>query len=447
MRFSGFDPGLKALFPFAVFVIFYLFLSIYAGDFYAIPMPVAFLAAAAAALFAGKGAELDEKVEIFVRGMGESNIMLMGLIFILAGAFAAVAKGSGAVESAVNIARHLIPGNLLAGGMFLVSCFISLAIGTSCGTIAALAPIAVALAEPAGTPPALMLGTVVGGAMFGDNMSMISDTTIAATRTQGVGMKEKFLVNMKIALPAAVLTLLIYLFAANSGGTPLPASPLGFRDFLRIFPYAAILVCALTGMNVVLLLFAGTLLALAIGVALGSFTLTAGLSLTGKGILGMAETLIVAVLAGGVLGVIRYNGGISYLMKKIERLIAGPRGCEAGCALLVTAVNLFTANNTVAIVIAGPVAKELSEKFRCSGRRIAAILDCASCVAQGIIPYGAQILIAAGIARSTGTAFGIPQLLGKLYYPYILGILLILFILRGATAGPARDKQGEEKNA
>ena len=213
MRFNGFDPGLKALFPFAVFVIFYLFLSIYAGDFYAIPMPVAFLAAAAAALFVRGRSGLDDKVEIFVRGMGESNIMLMGLIFILAGAFAAVAKGSGAVESAVNIARHLIPGNRLAGGMFIVACLISLAIGTSCGTIAALAPIAVALAEPAGVAPVLMLGTVVGGAMFGDNMSMISDTTIAATRTQGVGMKEKFLVNMRIALAAAVITLLIYLFA------------------------------------------------------------------------------------------------------------------------------------------------------------------------------------------------------------------------------------------
>ena len=447
MRFFEFDPGLKALFPFGVFLVFYLFLSIYAGDFYAIPMPVAFLAAAGAALFAGGRSGLDDKVEIFVRGMGESNIMLMGLIFILAGAFAAVARGSGAVESAVNIARHLIPGNLLAGGMFLVSCFISLAIGTSCGTIAALAPIAVGLAGPAGVAPALMLGTVAGGAMFGDNMSMISDTTIAATRTQGVGMKEKFLANLKIALPAAVITLLFYLFAANSTGTPPPASPLDLKDFLRIFPYAAILVCALTGMNVVLLLFAGTLLALAIGVALGSFTLTAGLSLTGKGILGMAETLIVAVLAGGVLGVIRHNGGIAYLMRKIEGRIAGPRGCEAGCALLVTAVNLFTANNTVAIVIAGPVARELAGKFRCSGRRIAAILDCASCVAQGLIPYGAQVLIAVGIARSAGAAFSIPQLLGKLYYPYILGILLIFFILKGVKAGSAREKQGEEKNA
>jgi Na+/H+ antiporter NhaC len=349
----------------------------------------------------------------------------MGLIFILAGAFAAVAKGSGAVESAVNIARHLIPGNLLAGGMFLVSCFISLAIGTSCGTIAALAPIAVALADPAGVAPALMLGTVVGGAMFGDNMSMISDTTIAATRTQGVGMKEKFLANLKIALPAAVITLLFYLFAANSVGTPPPASPLNLKDFLRIFPYAAILVCALTGMNVVLLLFAGTLLALAIGVFLGSFTLTAGLSLTGKGILGMAETLIVAVLAGGVLGVIRHNGGIAYLMRKIERLIAGPRGCEAGCALLVTAVNLFTANNTVAIVIAAPIAKNISEEYGIDPRQTASLLDTCSCILQGIIPYGAQLLIAAGLSGVSSLS-----LIPWLFYPFLLAVFVLLSIAR-----------------
>ena len=418
------------LLPFGVFLLFYLGLSIWSRDFYAVPMPVAFIAASAAALMLGKR-PLEEKIEIYARSMGENNIMLMVMIFILAGAFAAVAKSSGAVDAAVIIARHLIPDNLLAGGIFLVSCFISLAIGTSCGTIAALTPIAAALAEASGLNCALLLGAVAGGAMFGDNLSMISDTTIAATRTQNAAMKDKFLVNIKIALPAAAAVLLIYLFTVKTGNAVPEPPVLTWRHILLVLPYGAILVCALWGLNVMFLLLAGTVAALVIGCVCGSFPLLSGIGVAGKGTLGMAETLIVALLAGGLLGTIRHNGGMDYLMSKIEKGIHSPRGCESGCALLVTLVNLFTANNTVAIVVAGPVARELSLKYGCCNKRIAAILDCASCVAQGVIPYGAQILIALGVAKSSGITVPVNELLGVLYYPMLLAAALVIFIIRG----------------
>lgn len=434
----------RALLPFAVFLLFYLGLSLWSGDFYAVPMPTAFIAASAAALIMGKK-PLEEKVEIYARSMGESNIMLMVLIFILAGAFAAVAKSSGAVDSAVLIARHLIPDRLLASGIFLVSCFISLAIGTSCGTIAALVPIAAGLAVNSGISAPLMLGAVVGGAMFGDNLSMISDTTIAATRTQETDMKDKFRVNIRIALPAALAALAIYFFTIKTGTTVPEPAPLALRDFLLILPYAAILVCALCGVNVMLLLFAGIVAALIIGSCCGTLPLLKGVGIAGKGTLDMAETLIVALLAGGLLGMIRHNGGISWLISKIGRSIRSARGCELGCAALVVLVNLFTANNTVAIVVAGPVARDLGTEYGCDKRRIAAILDSASCVAQGLIPYGAQVLIALGAAKSSGIAVPVNELLGTLYYPMLLGAALVIFIIAGGFA--RKRSKGDIENA
>ena len=419
-----------SLFPFGVFLAFYLGLSLWSGDFYAVPMPIAFIAASAAALAMGKG-RLEEKIELYAKGMGENNIMLMVLIFILAGAFAAVAKSSGAVDSAVLISRHLIPDRFFAGGLFLVSCFISLAIGTSCGTIAALTPIAIGLAQSSGIGAPLMLGAVVGGAMFGDNLSMISDTTIAATRTQETGMKEKFRVNIRIAIPAAVAVLLIYFFSARSGAAVPPPGALSWRDLLLVLPYGAILVCALLGLNVMLLLLCGTVAALIIGVCCGSFSPLAALGVAGKGTLNMAETLIVALLAGGLLGTIRHNGGITYLIGKIEKKIKSTGGCELGCAFLVTLVNLFTANNTVAIVVAGPVARELSLRYGCDNKRIAAILDTASCVAQGIIPYGAQMLVAISCAASYGHMISAFEIMPFLLYPFCLALASLAYIFLG----------------
>ena len=421
-------PRPLALIPFFVFVVFYVGLSVWANDFYKIPMPIAFLVASAAGLLMDHRRPLMDKVEIYARGMGESNIMIMCLIFILAGSFAAVAKGMGAVDSAVVIARNMIPAQLLLTGIFLVSCFISLAIGTSCGTIAALTPIAVGLTGSMKLDPALMLGAVVGGSMFGDNMSMISDTTIAATRTQGVAMRDKFLMNLKMILPAALAALVVYL-CSGKPGIAQPADPVRWKDLLNVLPYVLILVSALCGMNVMALLFAGTVLAGVLGIVSGSFSFWTFLDTAGKGALGMSETLIVAILAGGLLGIVRHNGGIGYLLKKIESHIAGQRGCELGVFLLVSTVNLFTANNTVAIVISGPIAREFSRKYGCDPRRIASILDTASCVVQGLIPYGAQILIALGVARTAGVRVSSFALIGSLYYPLLLLLALLLSIL------------------
>ncbi len=417
-----------ALLPFAVFLFFYVGMSIWAGDFYRLSMPVAFIVASASAFLLRSRVPFNTRVEIFARGMGEINIMMMCLIFILAGMFAATAKGMGAVESAVIIARHLVPDNLILVGIFLVASFISLAIGTSCGTIAAVMPIAVGLVEPLQLPGALIFGAVIGGAMFGDNMSMISDTTIAATRTQNVAMRDKFITNLRMILPAAAAVIVIYLVIGRTSSVP-AAGPVALRDYLTILPYLLILVLALLGLNVMALLFCGTVLAAVIGIGTGAFDIWGALDLCGKGALGMSETLIVAILAGGLLSIIRYLGGIGFVLKIIHAGIAGKRGCEFGICLLVALVNLFTANNTVAIVIAGPIARELGLRFGCSSRRIASILDVASCAVQGVIPYGAQLLIAVGIAQTAGIPVSGLGLMGYLYYPLLLGGILILMLL------------------
>ena len=423
------EPRLRALFPFFVFVIFYVGLSLLSGNFYSVPMPVAFLVASATALFLDRKTPFADRAERYARDMGDTNIMLMCMIFILAGMFAATAKAMGAVDSTVLLARHLIPGKFLLAGFFIMSCFISLAVGTSCGTIAALTPIAAGLVKVTGISPVMMFGAVIGGAMFGDNMSMISDTTIAATRTQNVAMRDKFLMNLKIALPAAAVTLALYCFIGRTEAAAASLEPLAGRHILAVAPYFFVLIGALAGINVMALLFLGTVMAASIGILSGSLTPAAALADAGKGTLNMSETLIVAILAGGLLGAIRHNGGIEYLLRRVERSVSGVRGGELGIAFLVGAVNLFTANNTVAIVIAGPIARELSLKYHCDPRRAAGILDAASCVVQGIIPYGAQILIALGIARDAGLELSSLRLVGSLYYPFCLGAFLLLGIL------------------
>lgn len=418
-----------ALIPFVVFVAFYLGLSLFAGDFYLVPMPVAFIVASAAALALNRRQPLADRVEVYARGMGDSNIMIMCMVFILAGAFAATAKATGAVEATVVIARHLVPDNLILVGTFAVASFISLAIGTSCGTIAALTPIAIGLIDGAGVPPAVMIGAVVGGAMFGDNMSMISDTTIAATRTQNVTMRDKFLMNLKMILPAALAAIVIY-FILGRHGKPLDNLPeVTWKHVLAVVPYLGILVGALLGVNVMALLFFGTVLSLVIGLTTsGDASFYSLLSEVGKGALNMSETLVVALLAGGLLSVIRHNGGIGYLLDWIEKAANSRKKSELGIALLVGIVNLFTANNTVAIVIAGPIAKAMGRRHRCDPRRIASILDTVSCAVQGIIPYGAQVLIAVGIAHASGLELSPLALTISLYYSMLLGVALLISI-------------------
>ena len=417
-----------ALIPFLVFAVFYVGLSIQANDFYKVPMPIAFLVASAAALFLGRKRKLADKIDTYCASMGDLNIMKMCLIFILSGAFATVAKGMGAVDAAVTIAQAVVPSHLMLAGMFLVSALISLSIGTSCGTIAAIVPIAAGLVPKLGINPALMIGAVVSGAMFGDNLSMISDTTIAATRTQNIPMREKFIANSRIVFPIAIISLILYGFLGHGDAT-LPAAPVTWNHIILVLPYILILVLALMGLNVMFLLFAGTVLACVIGILLHSFGFWDSLDLIGKGTLGMSETLIVAILAGGLLGLIRQNGGITWLMDKIGKAVHGPRGCEFGVLLLVSAVNLFTANNTVAIIIAGPVAKSLSDRFDCRPERIASILDTGSCIIQGIIPYGAQLLMAVSLSKAQGVEFSPIALISSLYYQALLVIAVIISII------------------
>ena len=419
-------PRAKALIPFGVFLLFYLGLSLSSGDFYKVPMPIAFVVASATALVLNRKASLRSKIELFAHGMGNVDIMTMCLIFVLAGAFAETARRMGAVDAAVNIALAFVPPNLLVCGLFVVACFISISIGTSVGTIVALAPIALGLTENIGVSMGLCLGAVVGGAMFGDNLSMISDTTIAATRTQGVDMRAKFYANIRIAIPAALLTVVLYLFLGHGSGA-VDEKILNANAFLSVLPYLSVLVLAVLGFNVMALLIFGTVFAGVIGLFNGAFNFWGFLDVMGKGALSMSETLIVALLAGGLLRVIRYNGGIEYILLKIERHIRGHRGAEFGIALLVMVINLFTANNTVAIVIAGPIAKDIAERYQVDPKRSASLLDTASCVIQGIIPYGAQILAATGLAGA-GMAVSSIELLKFLCYPYLLGICMLISI-------------------
>ena len=426
-------PSGLALVPFAVFAVFYVGLSLLAGHlgfempWYKVSMPVAFLVASAVSLLIGRR-RLEEKVETYARGMGEPNIMIMCLIFILAGAFATIAKGSGAVDAAVALARACIPASLMVAGVFLVSCLISLAIGTSCGTIAAVTPIALGFVGPLQLEPALLLGAVIGGSMFGDNLSMISDTTIAATRTQGVRMKDKFLANGLIAAPAALVALFIYAASGSSASGVVESAPITWQHFVLVLPYVFVLVLALAGLNVMALLFSGTVLAAVIGGALGKFGFFDAMDLLGKGTLGMGETLIVALLAGGLFKSVQANGGVKWLTDKISKVIRGPRTCELGVFFLVSAVNCFTANNTVAIVIAGPIAKECGDKFKAEAVRIASVLDTASCVVQGLIPYGAQILIAMGVAKGLDMSVDSLALLKRLYYQPLLALAVLASI-------------------
>ena len=432
---SSARPSGVALLPFAVFAFFYVGLSLFAAylgfdmPWYKVSMPVAFLVASAASLVIGRR-PLDEKVEAYARGMGDTNIMVMCLIFILAGAFATMAKGSGAVDAAVAIAQRLVPAQFMVAGVFLVSCLVSLAIGTSCGTIAAVAPIALGFAGPLQLSPALLMGAVIGGAMFGDNMSMISDTTIAATRTQGVRMKDKFLANGFIASPAALVALFLYALSGSSAEGSVVAPPVVWQHFALVLPYVFVLVLALVGFNVMALLFFGTLLAAVIGGALGRFAFFDAMDLLGKGALGMGETLIVALLAGGLFRSVRDNGGIAWLTERIAKVIRGPRSCELGVFSLVAAVNCFTANNTVAIVIAGPIAKECAAKFKVDPVRVASVLDTASCVVQGLLPYGAQMLIAMGVAKGLDIQVDSLSLARSLYYQPLLALAVLVSMLR-----------------
>lgn len=412
--------GWWSLSPLAVFLCLYLITSLLVNDFYKVPITVAFLLSSCYAIAITRGLKLEQRVYQFSVGAGNKNILLMIWIFVLAGAFAQSAKQMGAIDATVNLTLHILPDNLLLAGIFIAACFISLSIGTSVGTIVALTPVAVGLAEKTGIDLPYMVAIVVGGSFFGDNLSFISDTTIASTKTQDCVMRDKFKVNFMIVVPAALIVLGIYIFQ----GLSLSAAPqIQEIEWIKVIPYLIVLGTAIAGMNVMSVLLLGIFSTGIIGLftGMGFFDWFGAM---GTGITGMGELIIITLLAGGMLETIRYNGGIDFIIARLTRHVTGKRGAELSIAALVSVANLCTANNTIAIITTGPIAKDIAKRFHLDRRKTASILDTFSCLIQGIIPYGAQMLIAAGLA-------GISPLgiIGNLYYPFCMGAYAILAIL------------------
>jgi Na+/H+ antiporter NhaC len=412
--------GLLALSPLMVFVTLYLVTSIIARDFYKVPITVAFLTASiyAVAITPGK---LQKRINVFSRGAATAEMMLMIWIFVLAGAFANTAKTMGAIDATVNLTLSLLPGQMLLAGLFLASCFISLSIGTSVGTIVALTPIAAGIASQTGLHVAMVTAIVVGGSFFGDNLSFISDTTIIATQTQGCKTSDKFRVNSFIVAPAALLLLVVYFYLGRDVCTP-PHTP--DIEYLKVIPYLAVIITAIFGLNVMIVLTLGIILTGIIGMSCGDYNFFGWIGAIGDGIVSMSELIVITMLAGGLLQLIKHNGGIDFIINALTKHVNGKRGGEYTIALLVSIINLCTANNTVAIITTGGIARKIGERFHLDPRKCASLLDTFSCAVQGLLPYGAQVLMAAGLASVSPIAI-IPWL----YYPMAIGIAAFLSIM------------------
>lgn len=415
------NKGFLALSPLIVFVVLYLVLSLVAGDFSSVPLTVVFLISSVYAVATSTKFSLKERIDIYGQGASTPNLLLMLWIYVLAGAFSQSAKGMGAIDTTVNLALNILPPSMILPGLFVTACFISISIGTSVGTVVTLVPIAAGIATQTNSNVALLTAVIVGGAYFGDNLSFISDTTVVATQTQGVRMKDKFKVNLMIVVPAVVVVLAVYAFMGFGMQAP---THVGQTDLFKVIPYLAVLVTAVCGLNVMAVLVLGIALCGIIGVLGGSYDFYGWLNALGNGIVGMGELIIIAMMAGGMLEIIKVNGGIDYIIKKLSGRIRGKRGAEFSIAALVSLVNLCTANNTVAILTVGNIAKQISEKFGIDPRKTASILDTFSCTIQGIIPYGVQILLAAGLAHVQPV-----DIIPYLYYPFAIGIAASLSIL------------------
>lgn len=413
--------GLLSLSPIIVLLVVYLAGALLAGDFYRIPIGVAFVTAAIYAIAITRGDSLYKRVEIFSQGAANSNIMYMVWIFVLAGIFAESAKEMGAVDATVQLTLRFVPDAFLPAGIFIAACFISMSVGTSVGTIVALTPVVSGLAEQMGCDVAWAVAIVVGGAFFGDNLSFISDTTIAATQSQGCKMRDKFRTNLLVVLPAALATLGIYFFADMSEGAVAIAES---AEWFRALPYVVVIICALAGINVLGVLMIGILVVNIIGFACGSFDVVSAFAAAGEGMGSMLELILVTLLAGGLMNVVKSGGGFDYLIALLTRRIGGRRTAEASIVALTALTNLCTANNTIAILTAGPIARDIAARFGVSPRRSASLMDTASCFVQGVIPYGAQLLMASGLAAVSPL-----QIIPHLYYPVGIGIMLILAIL------------------
>ena len=426
-----------ALLPLGVFLILFIGSGIISGDFYKMPTLVAFIISTCVAFLLNRKVDFNTKMEVFCKGGGNKDIILMLVIFLFAGAFSGVAKAMGGADSVVNLGLSILPANLLITGLFVIGCFISISMGTSVGTIAALGTIGVTMAEKTGIPVALVLGAIVGGAMFGDNLSMISDTTIAATRTQGCEMRDKFKVNFAIVLPAAIVT--VILITLMTRGYAVSTNETYTYEIVKVLPYLFVLGGAILGMNVFLLLGGGVIFAGAIGVITGSLDIFGVVSAISDGMSGMFELCIISVVVGGMVELIKFNGGIDFILNFIQKRIKNKKGAEYGIAALVSIVDLCTANNTIAIVMAGPLAKDIADEYDIDPRKSASILDIFSSVWQGIIPYGAQLLTAAGLAGVSPFA-----IIKYLHYPILMFICGIAAIAFGLPKVKSSNKKVKE---
>ncbi|MEQ2875488.1 Na+/H+ antiporter NhaC family protein [Staphylococcus epidermidis] len=413
-----------ALIPLLLFVLLFLGVGIISGDFTTMPLNVAITITVIVALLMNRKETFAKKVEVFTKGAGHSNIILMMLIFILAGAFSTTAEKMGGVSSTVNLGLSLIPQNLIIVGLFIICMFVSISMGTSVGTVAAIAPVGFGFAQATDVPAALAMATVVGGAMFGDNLSMISDTTIAAVRTQKTKMSDKFKVNFKIVLPGAIITIIILFFLTN--GISIDHTKNYDYNLIKVIPYLLVLILALVGINVIIVLIGGTVLAGIIGLIDGSFGWNGLLNAISKGIIGMEDIAMIALLIGGLVGIIQHNGGIDWLLNFVRSIVKSKRGAELGIASLVSAADISTANNTISIIMAGPLAKNIADEYDVDPRKSASILDIFGGCFQGLLPYSPQVISAAGVA-------GISPFLMLQYsiYPILLGVCgLVAIILR-----------------
>ena len=404
----------SALLPIGVFLVIFLGAGIIFHDFYAMPAIVAFLIALFVAFLQNRKVSFDEKIKIIAKGVGEENIITMSLIFLCAGGFSGAVSAAGGVDSTVNLGLSLIPTHFIVSGLFIISCFISVSMGTSMGTIAALAPIAVGISEEAGFPLAVCIAAVVCGAMFGDNLSMISDTTIAAVKTQGCEMKDKFKANFLIVLPAAAITAVFFWFITRDMSYDIASSE---YNLFQVIPYLVVLVGALIGINVFLVLIAGIVLSLIVGVATGTIVLSEMFTVVGDGVVSMYDITVISIIVACIVSLVRANGGIHFILNLIKSRIRGKKGAQAGIAALALLVDLCTANNTVAIVMSGPIAKEISDEFEVDPKRSASLLDMFTSVGQGLIPYGAQLLSAATLTGLTPF-----DMIPYLVYPVLMAV-------------------------
>ena len=422
MNVNKVKPNGLALLPIIVFLILFIGVGVVQKDFYSMPAVIGFLIALAVAFLQTRGISFNEKISIIAKGVGDDNIITMCLIFLVAGAFSGSVSAAGGVNSTVNLGLSLLPPGIAVIGLFIIGCFISISMGTSMGTIAALAPIAMGISEKTDFPIAICIGAVVSGAMFGDNLSMISDTTIAAVRTQGCDMRDKFRKNFLIVLPAAIATIVI-LFFMTSGAHFTVSKDLDYNIF-QVIPYILVLVTALIGLNVFIVLTGGIAFSVIAGLATGAMKVSQIFTSMGKGATGMYDITVISILVACISALVKYNGGFAFILENIHKHIHSYKGAEFGVAALVGLIDCATANNTVAIVIAGPIAKEISDDYGIEPARTASLLDMFASIFQGIIPYGAQLLSAASL-----TGLSSFDIMPYLFYPYLMAVCGIVSII------------------